>query len=914
MKQVAGVRKISQPIGLSFSLGADMVHPVFISFASEDIENARKIGAAFPDDIVYLYERVGVEGANWPLEIEEEVRSCECFVVLWSKNYIVKEWARREMALAAGRVRSNGLGVWVIIQLDDLPLETKCINPLTGNEEDMLAPFRAKYRSVAAPFRTQVAKRAIGNALARVRPTRLPKLPRLELQEQLRRAISIDYRYRTAILFVSGLNGNGRKTLIESVMENDYPHLTGYIVPLDAADGPEDLLMRLWLDVLMLGLEEARRRLTSANNDPAKIYSMLNAAVKEFAQIKAYLVITFDVPSEYVNSTPGWFRDALGKISSGFSPIIFVVLTRRVADNYVAAFTSAQSIFVHTLEENESRELAWRLVQAVDSHPARWKDENIAYLAQVGGGSPELVKDISIMAAREPTLDFLEQKVNPVVERFSEYLSGWVSASLGGLGETLDHGLLVLKLVDRLGVADLQALKEIVGGNVASVGATLYVLRDSGLLEQLSDGIWRIPPLLRRRLNIHLTTWQLRETSDECLRKFADKPLHVQDEYGATYLVNALSAKITNDTKMSEEEASFVSVTMIFRAGLQSYRLGEYPKAYKIFRRAFERLENIRDEDTKIELIRYFSLSSIREKHEWDAARNVLGTKFTGGRFEHKAKSIKHFLIGFAARLDGEFEKACEEFKLAYENAKNGYWSDRQRAIILNEWVRAYLYTNDPDYSYAVSLARESCGINLTPFTQDVLVRTLIMRTYRQKNLADHEISRGFEDIEKEMSILERKCEQAGQDFHRLRKVDLREQEAFENKRDDNDRPLNLNRAIRAGREAYDHNPRHDTLVRIWQVTYLNEVDRDLNALHKEVQQFLDDNHHASNRHKGHAAYYLITTTDVSTQSGKDEARRLLNQYRKTLPKRNVDALNGYIQTGVLQRGVSDEFDAWREN
>jgi hypothetical protein len=93
---------------------------VFISYASEDRERARKLGSALEEcGWSVWWDRKIIVGQAFDQVIEHELETAKCVVVLWSKDSIFSEWVKNEAAVAAER----GVLVPVLIDNIKLPLE-----------------------------------------------------------------------------------------------------------------------------------------------------------------------------------------------------------------------------------------------------------------------------------------------------------------------------------------------------------------------------------------------------------------------------------------------------------------------------------------------------------------------------------------------------------------------------------------------------------------------------------------------------------------------------------------------------------------------------------------------------------------------------------------------------------------------
>jgi hypothetical protein len=93
---------------------------VFISYASEDRERARKLASALEAcGWSVWWDRKIKAGQTFDQVIEHELETAKSVVVLWSKDSILSEWVKNEAAAAADR----GVLVPALIDNIKLPLE-----------------------------------------------------------------------------------------------------------------------------------------------------------------------------------------------------------------------------------------------------------------------------------------------------------------------------------------------------------------------------------------------------------------------------------------------------------------------------------------------------------------------------------------------------------------------------------------------------------------------------------------------------------------------------------------------------------------------------------------------------------------------------------------------------------------------
>ncbi|HPI59854.1 toll/interleukin-1 receptor domain-containing protein [Zoogloea sp.] len=93
---------------------------IFISYASEDREQARRFAEAFSArGWSVWWDRHIVPGEAFDTRIEQALDAARCVVVLWSASSVASEWVRNEAAVGAER----GVLVPAMIEPVKLPLE-----------------------------------------------------------------------------------------------------------------------------------------------------------------------------------------------------------------------------------------------------------------------------------------------------------------------------------------------------------------------------------------------------------------------------------------------------------------------------------------------------------------------------------------------------------------------------------------------------------------------------------------------------------------------------------------------------------------------------------------------------------------------------------------------------------------------
>jgi hypothetical protein len=146
------------------------------------------------------------------------------------------------------------------------------------------------------------------------------------------------------------------------------------------------------------------------------------------------------------------------------------------------------------------------------------------------------------------------------------------------------------------------------------------------------------------------------------------------------------------------------------------------------------------------------------------------------------------------------------------------------------------------------------------------------------------------------MTELRHVSERAQLDFFHMRRIDLLEFDALAASRDGY--PVDLREAIDEARQTYNTTRRNDCLVRLWQLTFDNQVDRGSYNLNKDIYDFLAMNPSIDNRLRGHAYYWLILSTDIRQTAGKRSAEEIFRTHKSLIPKRHQHELSEFLKNG----------------
>jgi tetratricopeptide (TPR) repeat protein len=884
-----------------------MAKPVFLSMGGKsDAEFALKVKALLPDPMVYFYQRSGEEGVAFRSEIESEVRGCRLFVLFWSDDYFNSSHAKIELALFKKSVEAGlEADLLVVPTTRKYPnIQGKWTNPISSLEEIILGRWRYERAMYQGDDPQRVAEN-IRRKLAKARIIDRALVARPNLFSQFKLALTRPNFQTVQFGLIWGYEGDGRRTALRQYMNFSHVNLTPRYVPLDTMDGPEDLLLRLHENV---SPTERLKVLEDAKEKKDGIAKAIRTALFLAGESKSYYVIALNryAASDF-RMIPNWLPEVFGSVALGNAPLAFIILPNAVTDNQMQKFPSAARIRVPGLEQEEMLELVHKLANE-DSNPIRWTEERRALVARVSGGSAALCHAIMYAMSVEPTLEFLSN----VADREADVFAANISALVGYLVKQFKdrkNDLLALRVIERLGATSKQTLDSIFASRGGAESYDLYQLREYGLVEHLSGDIYRIPPLVQRRLGDAL--WAAgfgKEEMDVVLREFASELLQEGDDYGAVFASNKVAAQLRTNTPVPDELDSYLTISTLFKAGLERYTNNEFSTAYDLFKKAMYKLQSgaIIDPIVQLEVARYFGLTSARLER-FDAvstAREFI--KNSAVRFpQPQADSIVAFLSGFEYRVKGQYKYAVQSFETARDLLYKVRFAERQRGAVLTELSRALLRLSPPSFERAVSIANEAYVETKVVHNLNGLIRAMLARLEGEFFDGGREV---FEsEVEKVIALIDlltEMCQRSGQDFHFVRRADLARIAAYQRKRSSKVEVIDLSEAIKFVRDALQLKKFSPTISKSWYLRVFDEKFDHSSSLMEECQLVLNDKEIQDRVYYKDALTILII---LKARKDKDSARLLLRNHQNNVSDSYRSQLNNIIAiNGRLGREISD--------
>ena len=567
------------------------------------------------------------------------------------------------------------------------------------------------------------------------------------------------------------------------------------------------------------------------------------------------------------------------------------------------------SVHVPLLEDTETNKLVRMLVSATDPDWRRWTDANFETVERAVGSTPALIEAIVTAAAFEKTIDFLDKLIPRHVDRFAESISTYLAYVMDEMAEGKATNLVILRLVNALGVVTFDALQEMTKHIDSAIGDNVYAMRRQGLLEQMEDGVYRIPPLLRDRLNVYLIGEETVTAATEALRRFANMTMTVgSEDQGQIFLYNKVRAKLSANVPTTLHEGLFVSAAMLFREGDASYKSRRYPIAFDLYKRAFSKVRQLRDIVAEIEVARYLGLCAARldRKPEIAAATGYL-RQVTAKGMQDRAKGIAEYIDGFHARLDDDYPRAERHFRSGIKLMPETGMTVKGRSILMSELARVLVKIEPPQYADAVAWARAAVDVDYTVQNLNWLIHVLTQQTYRDDSLSENQVEKNYDQITIQLGQLREKCQQSADlDYYEVRQAELEYYAERERVRlaQANGSPTvkpDYWEAIDWQQKAYDKAKFPDHLPKIWKFKYESfsaGLDRKiaLTNLMTDLNQFISGAH--LTRHTASAEYWKVVI--LFDLEGKERAQAHFDRCHRSLSKAAAAKLRSLLRGQLL--------------
>jgi tetratricopeptide (TPR) repeat protein len=879
------------------------MHKAFISVAGEDVSKARQVTSEFVANQIYLYDESGKHAADMWQEEADALRASTVLVIFWSKNYLKKQGTLREIRLAAELLELRRLGRPLIVRLDDTPLNS--VGDRQGDESDgveLLAPLIERWRALPLPFDKEVTSSQLERLLIENGTATPPEFDRSNILQKLNVLAQTTPREIKPIFWISGHEGYGRRFVVEKYMLQFDPNSKRIEIPLLDSDGPLQALLRL--KGRSAGIKiEALERLVAASKDGhggTDEAQLLVEAVEAISTKGGHVVITMEALNKDANRwIPNWLLSWMENVPAGRKPKVYIVaqfgfpqalLIRKDLARKVTSF------MIPSLEFDEAKTFAYRLTGFFDLKAERWQPKDIERVADDAEGNISLLIAMSRNRSLAPDLNIYIGSASDVPETFITKLNRYLDGCMLQI-RLVPDAIAMLRVFSDLQLVSFSDMK--IMFPQADLHTVLGELLDLGLIEAPGEGLYRVPRLVVRRLDIHLNlrdalssdTLVLQDRFKRLFAKSADtnarEPLI--DKIETRVRAHLLTGAPVNDSPL----AKFITASYLLQAGIRAYDRQDYSSSLKLLRDCVRHKNEFPEINTRCVMLRYFGLAAAREEKTVEiqqAVEHLIKEGKSGAwkRSRVNPEADAEFVLGFACRLSQRWTDACKHFLKALvrmEQDGSSRIGDCHR-----ELAECYLHEQVPNYAEARSHATKAYESRDTIMTLDILVKALTASCWNDTKLTESERATLESKLDNYFDRLQALSTALGMGmWHQRKAEDLMQSGKYED----------LVQALAYAKEALAISSRQDFHPLIWKILSQLGSDQHLDELVKVTKDAIG-NQRLNARTRSVAARYLVAV--YIQLHDFNNAQSTFDHYKSGFPAGVLQS----IQTSIRARDIAN--------
>ncbi|PTW62353.1 hypothetical protein C8N35_101395 [Breoghania corrubedonensis] len=715
------------------------MYPIFFSVSSKDIEFAEATWQKFPDDWVYLYSKTGRHGVHmWDEIALTELPNAKVMVIFWSRNFPESTGCIREIKQAVSLYRL-GSHIPLILRLDDYPLSWR-----DGICEDQKPVFEAlkplaDYRASDPDVSVEKAKALISQVAEPLLESEHPRMPRHDMVKALRKVLEKDRFSLVPTCWVSGFNGVGREALVRSMNRDLLPNGLGFVLEVNEAMLPRQLYLRIESEAF--GADVARLKHLSEASDDNDL-QLIADAVDRISANGNFLILRHTRLVQESVELPEWIDDVAAKLRPETRSKLFIIsqlplMGQRLVKcrDFVVPFR------VSTVDENQMVEFCYQLIGHFDNNPHRWREDDVLRIVRAAGGTVGFLVSLVRSASRIESFDDIEVMLAQEDERMAESITvylDWAFSQLKGNAEE-QKTLIFLNDVSPCHIADLEAIVQ----PAESMLRVLSRLIGLGLVERETDDLYRLTPLLARRLSTTLIRPELIKWVEEAQRSFASTPFEAissneRGEHEYIRLESKIQAGLlSGSVDLPDIAYGFVSAAHWFQAGIRLYHARKFKPAFSLLKKAHEKRDHFRDA-SRMEIDRYFCLAATRMR-KYLLAESCIQRLSS----DYRNKPIAAFLRADLLEYKRQFPEAIQKYE---EALRLNSGKDRRREFIYRPLIRCILKSNNPDFERAARIAKDYVDLKRTVFSLFSLARVYLEWKYLGPK-AKREVPTNIDDL-----------------------------------------------------------------------------------------------------------------------------------------------------------------------
>ena len=584
-----------------------------------------------------------------------------------------------------------------------------------------------------------------------------PELNRSSVLQTLTQTGQTTPRDVKPVFWISGHEGYGRRFMIEKFMKQYDPNSKRFEIALLDSDGPLQALFRLKgrsTAVTESALEAIVLSGKSGLGGPAEIGELVKT-VDDIALKGGHVVITFEALSQDTSRwIPNWLLEWLEAVPVGRKPKLFVVAQFGFPPGLLRRSSLALCVApyqIPSLDFDESKNYVYKLTSFFDQTPDRWQSEDIEGVVDDAGGTISLLiamarnrslaSDLKTYAGRDSDVGTtFVIKLNHYLDRCAEHIRK-VTDSIPILKALIDLQLLAFD--------DLKLMFP-----NADVHTVLGLLIQLGLAESPTEGLYRVPRLVVRRLDARLRAHDAASSDSFSQRQRFELLFKPQSAMASREpLVDKIETRIrahllSGDPVANSPVAKFITVSYLLQAGIRAYHRPDYSSSLRLLGECVRARSQFPEINTRCVMLRYFGLAAAREGNTgcMQQAVELLNKEGANG-VRHTShvnpRADAEFILGMSCRLDERWGDAAKHFSRSLTGLKAG--GHMRVSDCHRELAQCYLNPHSqirgpdipPDYSAARFHARQAYESRDTIMALDILVKVLTDSCWKDVTLSD---------------------------------------------------------------------------------------------------------------------------------------------------------------------------------
>ena len=699
---------------------ANYMHSLFFSVSSEDIDFAEEVWKRIPGDWAYIYSKTGEEGVDiWEDISRRELPKSQLFVIFWSRHYVTAKGCVRELCQARDLVQDGRLRS-VVLRLDEFP-----INWTDELGQDSKPAFEAleamlHYRTSAPNLEVRRAINLVQRLAEPILRSDYPRMPRHDLYQTLRGVVQKDRFTYYPVTWISGFNGVGRETLVRDFNRGFAPNGRGVVIDVNEASLPKQTRLRIESEAF--GADRERLKQLNALRIDDETKAVADAIEQVFAA-GDYVIFRHNRIVEENVDLPEWLDDVVNSLSPANRPKFFVISQLPLlAERRARCRESLVAQRVPTVDEQQLTEFCCQLIGYFDKNPERWSDADIEGIVRASGGSVGFLVSLVRAASGIEDFDQIDKLIAADGRNMTASITSYVRWAFSQLRDCEDEQRTLIFLND-ISPCDIIDIERVVSPKRPLL-RVIGKLLELGLVEREGDNIYRLTPLLARRLSRDFIKPDLLSWLRGALVSFLRSPIEIEDE-GHEYLriESRIQASILADTdQIPSDILDFVSAAHWFQAGIRLYHARRREPAYRILKKAYSKRAEFAPA-SRAELTRYFCLSATRNRKYEETERCITELART-----YQTTGMAAFLRADLLEHQQKFIEAISEYttSLHFNRGKDSRLERTYRPLI-----RCILYTQSPDFEVANKYANEWIGLRRSVFSLMSRARVYLHWKYR---------------------------------------------------------------------------------------------------------------------------------------------------------------------------------------